>query len=81
MAGIELSRREILKAGAAVTLSLAMSEILASGANAAGFGDALKSGGYIDAVTEYIMRFDDDVADIDADAKSQAAVHGIVRRQ
>ena len=47
-------------------------------ADAAGLGDRLQPGGDIDAVAENVVVVDDDVADMDADAKREAAVlrHG-----
>ena len=41
-------------------------------ADAAGFADALEPRCDVDAVTEDIMRFDDDVADVDAHTKNEA---------
>jgi len=48
---------------------------------AARFGDTLKAGCDIDAVAEDIMRFDDDVTDVNADTKNQAPVLSIIDRK
>src|SRR5271166_5797172 len=47
-------------------------------ADLAGLGQRLKPGGDVDAVTEDVAFVDDDVAEIDADAKADALAFGDV---
>src|SRR5437764_8779895 len=47
-------------------------------ADLAGLGQSLKPGGNVDAVTEDVAFVDDDVAEIDADAKANALAFGDV---
>jgi hypothetical protein len=50
-------------------------------ANAAGLRDALKPGRYVDAISEDVIRTDDDVADIDPDTKQNPLVLRIIDRE
>ena len=47
-------------------------------AKAAGFGQAFKTGGHVDAVAQDIVLLDHDVADIDADAVLDARFRRLV---
>ena len=45
-------------------------------ADPAGFGDAFKPGGYVDAIAEYVVAPDQHIAEMDADAPFHATVGG-----
>src|ERR1700690_1641104 len=71
---LDLLRAEVFEAEAQFVQNLVAND--STRANSTGFGQRLEPRGNVDAVAEDIVAIDDDVADIDADAKIDPQVRG-----